>query len=76
MHIMSMLWSITDAVSSNNCPILFKFLMLNIAICIVHLYFSNLSRKQSFIKMTEDKIRNKKLSVGFLKPNMQIRYSY
>ena len=30
MHIMSMLWSIADAVSSVSCPILFKVLTLNI----------------------------------------------
>ena len=37
MHIMSMLWFIDDEVSSGNCLILFK---LNVAICIVCLYFS------------------------------------
>ena len=41
MHIMSMLWSIADAISSNSCPILFKVLTLNGAICIVRLHFSN-----------------------------------
>ena len=41
MHIMSMLWSIADAVSSGSCPILFKVLTLNVTICIVHLHFSN-----------------------------------
>ena len=40
MHIMSMLWSITEAVSSSNWPILFKVLTLNVAICIVLLHFS------------------------------------
>ena len=40
MHIMSMLWSMADAVSSNSCPILFKVLTLNVAICIVCLPFS------------------------------------
>ena len=41
MHIMSMLWSITEAVSSGSCPILFKILTLNVAICIERLHFSN-----------------------------------
>ena len=41
MHIMSMLWSITYPVSSGSCPILFKVLMLNVAIFIVCLHFSN-----------------------------------
>ena len=41
MHIMSMLWSISDAVSSGNCPILFEVLMLNVAIGIVCLHCSN-----------------------------------
>ena len=41
MHIISMLWSITDAVSSSSCPIQFKILTLNVAICIVRLHFSN-----------------------------------
>ena len=39
MHIMSLLWSIVDAVSSGNCPVLFKVLTLNVAICIVRLHF-------------------------------------
>ena len=41
MHIISMLWSITEAVSSVSWPILFKVLTLNVAICIVCLHFSN-----------------------------------
>ena len=41
MHIMSMLCSTADAVSSDSCPILFKVLTLNVAICIVCLHFSN-----------------------------------
>ena len=41
MHIMSMLWSIINDASSGNCPILFKVLMLNVAICIVRYHFSN-----------------------------------
>ena len=41
MHIMSILWSIREAVSSGSCPILFKVLTLNVAICIVLLHFSH-----------------------------------
>ena len=41
MHIMSMLSSITEAVSSSGWPILFKVLTLNVTICIVGLHFSN-----------------------------------
>ena len=41
MHIMSILCSTANAVSSGSCPILFKVLMLNAAICIVCLHFSN-----------------------------------
>ena len=40
VHIMSMLWSIAEAVSSGSCPILLKVLTLSVAICIVHLNFS------------------------------------
>ena len=38
---MSMLLSITDAVSFGSRPILFKVLTLNVAICIACLHFSN-----------------------------------
>ena len=41
MHIMSILCSMADAVSSCSCPILFKVLTLNVAICTVCLHFSN-----------------------------------
>ena len=41
MHIMSMLWSITETVSSGSWPSLFKVLALNTAICIMLLHFSN-----------------------------------
>ena len=41
MHIMPMLWSMADAVSSGSFPILFKVLTLNVAICIVRLHFRN-----------------------------------
>ena len=41
MHIMSILCSTADTVSSGSCPILFKVITLNIAICIVCLHFRN-----------------------------------
>ena len=41
MHIMSILCSTADAVSSDSCPILFKIQTLNVAICIVCLHFSS-----------------------------------
>ena len=41
MHIMSMLYSTADAVSSGSWPILFKVHTLDVAICIVCLHFSS-----------------------------------
>ena len=41
MHIMSIVCSLADAVSSSSWPILFKVLTLNVAICIVCLHFSS-----------------------------------
>ena len=41
MHIMSILFSSADAISSGSCPILFKVLTLNVAICSVCLHFSS-----------------------------------
>ena len=41
MHIMSILCSSVDAISSGSCPILFKVLTLNVAICSVCLHFSS-----------------------------------
>ena len=41
MHIMSILCSSANAISSGSCPNLFKFLTLNVAICSVCLHFSS-----------------------------------
>ena len=41
MHIMSVLCSTADAVSSGSLPILFKVQTLNVAMCIVCLHFSS-----------------------------------
>ena len=47
MHIMSILCSTADAISSGSCPILFKVLTLNLTICRVGLHFSNFCRLSS-----------------------------
>ena len=39
--ILSLLWSIAEAVNFGSWPILFKVLTLNVTICIVLLHFSN-----------------------------------
>ena len=44
---MSILCSTADAISSGSCPILFKVLTLNVAICIVCLHFSSFCRFSS-----------------------------
>ena len=41
MHIMSILCSSADAISSGSCPIQFKVVTLNVAICSVCLHFSS-----------------------------------
>ena len=41
MHIMSILCSSADAISSGSCPIVCKVLTLNVAICSVCLHFSS-----------------------------------
>ena len=48
IQIMSILCSTADAVSSGSWPILFRVLTLNVAICIVCLYFSSLSSVADF----------------------------
>ena len=47
MHIMSILCSTADAISSGSCPILCKVLTLNVAICSVCLHFSSFGRLSS-----------------------------
>ena len=49
LHIMSMLWSIADVLSSGSWPILFKVLTLNVAVCIWCLHFSNFCKSLSFV---------------------------
>ena len=47
MHIMSILCSTANAISSSSCHILFKVLTLNVAICSVCLHFSRFCRLSS-----------------------------
>ena len=47
MHIMSILCSTADSISSGSCPILFKVLTLNVAICSVCLHSSSFCRLSS-----------------------------
>ena len=57
MHIMSVLCSTADAVSSGSYPILFKVLTLNVAICIVCLHFSNFCCLCSVVDFSNTKAR-------------------
>ena len=47
MHIMSILCSTADAIHSGSCPILFKVLTLNVAICSVCFHLSSFCRLSS-----------------------------
>ena len=59
MHIMPMLWSIAETISSSSWPILFKILTLNVTICIALLNLgifcfslsSNQGRSRSFFNL-------------------------
>ena len=57
MHIMSILCSTADAVSSDSCPILFKVLTLNVAICSVYLHFSSFCRLSSVADFSNTEAR-------------------
>ena len=57
MHIMPMLCSTADAVSSGSCPILFKVLTLNVAVCIVCLHFSNFCCLSSVADFSNTEVR-------------------
>ena len=57
MHIMSMLCSTDDAVSSGSCPTLFKVLTLNVTICIVCLHFSNVCCLRSVADFSNTEVR-------------------
>ena len=57
MHIMSILCSTADAISSGSCPILFKVLTLNVAICSVCLHFSSFCRLSSVADFSNTEAR-------------------
>ena len=91
MHIMSILCSSADAISSGSCPILFKVLTLNVAICSVCLHFSsfdcswffehwgqgsNLSRTRPFFTRSKsDAVCESGLSVGHGYLSMAVLFS-
>ena len=57
MHIMSILCSTADVISSGSCPILFKVLTLNVAICSVCLHFSSFGRLSSVADFSNTEVR-------------------
>ena len=57
MHIMSILCSTADEISSGSCPILFKVLTLNVAICSVCLHFSSFGRLSSVADFSNTEAR-------------------
>ena len=57
MHIMSILCSTADAISSGSCPILFKVLMLNVAICSVCLHFCSFCHLSSVADFSNTEAR-------------------
>ena len=77
MHIMSTSWSITDVISSDICPILFKVLTLNVAICIVRLHFSTFCFSLSSVadfSNTEGKSSNSRGRASFLTARRAMRF--
>ena len=78
MHIMSILCSSADAVSSGSYPILFKVLTLNVAICIVGLHFSSfccLSSVADFSN-TEARAPSSAERIPFLPMRRAMRFMY
>ena len=57
MHIMSILCSTADAISSSSCPILFSVLTLNVDICNVCLHFSSFGRLSSVADFSNSEAR-------------------
>ena len=78
MHIMSILCSMADAVSSGSCPILFKVLTLNVAICIVCFYFSIFCYLSSVVDFlnTEARAPTSAGRVSFLPARRAIQFMY
>ena len=77
MHMMSMLCSVVDAVSSGSWPILLKVLTLNVAIYIVCLHFSSfcLSSVADFSN-TEARAPNSAGRAPFLPTRRAMRFIY
>ena len=75
MHIMSILCSPADAVSSGSCPILFKVLTLNVAICIVCLHFCSFSCLSSVADFSNTEARSL-ISAGRAPPFFYPRLLY
>ena len=78
MHIMSILCSTADAISSGSCPILFKVLTLNVAICSACLHFSSFCRLSSVADFSNTEARAP-TSVGhapFLPARRAMRFVY
>ena len=57
MHMMSILCSTADAISSRSFPIIFKVLTLNVAICSVCLHFSSFVRLSSVADFSNTEAR-------------------
>ena len=78
MHIMFILCSTADAVSSGSWPILFKVLTLNVVICIVCLHFSSF-RCLSFVADFSNTAARAPTSAGrtsFLPARRPMRFMY
>ena len=78
MHIMSILCSRADTVSTGSWPLLFKVLTLNVAICIVCLHFSSfccLSSVADFSN-TEARAPNSAGRAPFLPARRAMRFMY
>ena len=57
MHIMSIICSTADAISSGSCPILFKVLTVNVAICSICLHFSSFCHLSSVADFSNTEAR-------------------
>ena len=78
MHIMSILCSTADAISSGSYPILFKILTLNVAICSVCLHFSSFCRSSSVADFsnTEARAPTSAGRASFLPAGRAMRFVY
>ena len=77
MQIMSILCSTADPVSSGSCPILFRVLTVNVAICIVCLHFSSFSLSSvAYFSNTEAKAPTSAGSARFLPARRAMQFMY